>query len=233
MEEIWKDIEGYEGLYQVSNEGKVRSCEREIEYLVKGKYKGKRVFPSFLIKPWENNSGYVMVDLHKNGKTDKRTIHRLVAEAFIPNIENKPCVDHINTIKTDNRVQNLRWCTYKENINNPITNGKQKNLSKKRDFSYLHNIDIYKKISKSLKGHKMSDEVKNKISESNSKPIYQYSLEGELITVYKNSVEASKKTGFPQAQINKYAHGKYYSKQRNKWYYKNEYKGYKWSFNPL
>lgn len=111
MEE-WKDIKGYEGLYQVSNEGRVKSCEREIEYLVKGKYKGKRVFPSVLIKTWKNNGGYVIVGLHKNGKTDKYTIHRLVAEAFIPNPNEYPCINHKNECKDDNFVENLEWCTY-------------------------------------------------------------------------------------------------------------------------
>ena len=105
MEE-WKDIKGYEGIYQVSNEGNVRSCEREIEYLVKGKYKGKRIFPSVLLKTWINNGGYVLVGLHMNGKTDKRTIHRLVAEEFIQKQDNKHCVGNNETDNTNNNVEN-------------------------------------------------------------------------------------------------------------------------------
>lgn len=229
--EIWKDIEGYEGLYQVSNEGRVKSCEREIEYLVKSKYKGKRSFPSVLIKTWKNSSGYIIADLWKNGKTVKYTIHRLVAEAFIPNPQNKPCIDHINAIKEDNRVENLRWTTHQENMNNPLTKKKLSDTHKNKKQDWLHTEETYKKISKSLKGRKINDETKEKISKANSKLVYQYNLEGELVAVYKSSVEASIKTGFPQAQISKYAHGKYFS--RNKWYFKNEYKGYKWSLNPL
>jgi hypothetical protein len=231
--EIWKDIEGYEGIYQVSNEGNVRSCEREIEYLVKGKYKGKRVFPSVLLKTWINNGGYVLVDLYMGGKTDKRTIHRLVAEAFIPNTDNKPCIDHINGDKTDNRVENLRWCTYKENMNNPITIEKLSKTMKNIGAPWLHSEEANEKRKNKQIGRKLSNKTKEKISEANSKPIYQYNLNGELIAIYKNSVVASKETKFPQAQINKHAHGKYYSKERDKWYFKNEYKGYRWSFYPL
>lgn len=141
--ETWKDIEGYEGIYQVSNEGNVRSCEREIDYLVKGKYKGKRVFPSVLLKTWINNGGYVLVDLHMNGKADKRTIHRLVAEAFIPNPNEYPCVNHKNECKNDNFVENLEWCTY-------LYNNTYNDLQIKRGV----------KISKALKGKKRNKRLR-------------------------------------------------------------------------
>lgn len=231
--ETWKDIEGYEGIYQVSNEGNVRSCEREIEYLVKGKYKGKRVFPSVLLKTWINNGGYVLVDLHMNGKTDKRTVHRLVAEAFIPNPDNKPCVGHNDTDTTNNNVENLYWCTYLENNMHPITMEKRLKTMKNIGAPWLRTEEANEKRKNKQIGRKLSNKTKEKISEANSKPIYQYNLNGELIAIYKNSVVASKETKFPHAQINRHAHGKYYSKERGKWYFKNEYKGYRWSFYPL
>lgn len=109
MSEIWKDIEGYEGKYQVSNLGRVKS----LNY--------KRTGKERVIRLNFNNGGYLLVDLWKNGKGKKYTIHRLVAQAFISNPCNKPCVDHINTIQTDNRVENLRWVSYKENSNNVLT----------------------------------------------------------------------------------------------------------------
>lgn len=103
MEEIWKDIPGYEGLYQVSNLGNVKS-----------------LYNNRLLKLcWRNTKKeYKAVYLSK--KTKKTFfVHRLVAIAFIPNPDNKPCVDHINGDRLDNRVDNLKWVTNKEN-NNPI-----------------------------------------------------------------------------------------------------------------
>lgn len=103
MEEIWKDIEGYEGLYQVSNLGRVKKLPT-------------------ILKNSLDKQGYEVVQLvNENGKKKVLKIHRLVANAFIENTENKPQVDHINTIRNDNRVENLRWVTPKENMNNPIT----------------------------------------------------------------------------------------------------------------
>ncbi len=114
--EIWKPIEGYEGLYEVSNKGNVRSVDRYVMYgnrccLLKGKPRKAHLI----------STGYLMADLYKNSQRTHYLIHRLVAEAFIPNQSNLPCIDHINTIKTDNRVENLKWCSYKENMNNPLT----------------------------------------------------------------------------------------------------------------
>lgn len=111
MTEIYKDIQGYEGLYQISNLGNVKS----LNYRHTGKEK--------ILSCGNNNKGYFVVNLCKNGKLEQFLVHRLVANAFIQNPENKPCVDHINTIRTDNRVSNLRWCTQKENCNNEISKG--------------------------------------------------------------------------------------------------------------
>ena len=119
--EIWKDIEGYEG-YQVSNKGRVKSTIARKE--------GK------LLKPSANKLGYFIVVLRVNGKPKTHYVHRLVAEAFIPNPDNKPEIDHINTDRTDNTVclnedgsvnydkTNLRWVTRKGNMNNPLTKEK-------------------------------------------------------------------------------------------------------------
>lgn len=116
MNEIWKDIEGYEGLYQVSNMGNIKSlCRYDANnHLLKER----------LLKPDKTKFGYYQITLSKNGITKRYTIHKLVCLAFLPNPDNKPCIDHINTDRTDNRVENLRWCTYKENMNNPITTKK-------------------------------------------------------------------------------------------------------------
>ena len=96
MEEIWKDVVGYEGLYQVSNTGKVRSLS-DRHYLKEKKLQ-------------KNNCGYLTVLLSKNSKQTRRTVHRLVAEAFIPNVNALPQINHIDEDKRNNSVSNLEWC---------------------------------------------------------------------------------------------------------------------------
>ena len=103
--EVWKPVVGYEGLYEVSNIGRVRS----INFHKSGKAKVMR--PSF------NTWGYLIVDLRKNNKRHSYAVHRLVALAFIPNPDNLPEINHKNEIKYDNNVENLEWCTRKYNIN--------------------------------------------------------------------------------------------------------------------
>ena len=120
--ETWKDIAGYEGFYQVSNSGRVKSLDRYMDRL-DGK-RGYRI--SKILKPQYNWKGYKSVTLKKNGTYKPMFAHRLVALHFIPNTENKPQVNHINGIKDDNRVENLEWCTAKENIQHYWKNPKTK-----------------------------------------------------------------------------------------------------------
>lgn len=115
--EEWRPVVGYEGRYEVSNLGRVRSVERIIEAV--GTYGGKRIVRSCILKPQYGKEPYGRVALGSGN--EKRRIHRLVAQAFIPNPENKRCVDHINGDKHDNRASNLRWCTHYENNNNVNT----------------------------------------------------------------------------------------------------------------
>lgn len=105
MKEIWKDVGGYEGLYQVSNLGRVK------------RLKGKYMKSDKLLKQVKLDSGYIAVGLCKHNKAKNFRVHRLVAEAFIPNPEEKPQVNHINEDKTNNMVSNLEWMTAKENNN--------------------------------------------------------------------------------------------------------------------
>lgn len=108
--EIWKAIEGTNGTYEVSNTGKVRSNN----YLGRGKTRE--------IKPWDNG-GYLRVTLWIEGKKINRLLHRLVAEAFIPNPENKPEVNHKTGNKHKNEAVNLEWSTHKENLDHADTTG--------------------------------------------------------------------------------------------------------------
>lgn len=109
--EIWKDIKGYEGYYQVSNLGNVRRLPTIIKY----KNEGFRNYPPKDLIPEKTYDGYLRIVLMKEHKKQRFQIHRLVADAFIPNPENKEQVNHINGNKADNRVENLEWCTSSEN----------------------------------------------------------------------------------------------------------------------
>ena len=106
-DEVWKDIVGFEGVYQVSTLGRVRRL---------GAYdtNGRWCKPQ-LIQPILQHSGYCHVGLWRGQVCKQRRVHRLVAEAFIPNPEGKPTVNHLNENKQDNRVENLEWATYREN----------------------------------------------------------------------------------------------------------------------
>ena len=114
MEEIWKPVIGYEGLYEVSNLGRVRSVDRLVKYS-NGQihlHKGRILSPGLVHK-----SGYLQVALCNNGKTQHKMVYRLVAEAFLPNIDNLPQVNHKDENPFNNCVDNLEWCTIEYNIN--------------------------------------------------------------------------------------------------------------------
>lgn len=161
MDEIWKDIEGYEGLYQVSNLGRVKALPK---YCFNGKVNW--LMKEHILKPLNMTKGYLYVCLYKNKKYHRFFIHRLVASAFIPNIHNKSDIDHINTIKTDNRATNLRWAKT-DNMNNPLTR---------------------KKISKSKKGIPQPKGIDNK----RSKIILQYTLDGKFVKEWYGSKEIAR-----------------------------------------
>lgn len=100
MIEIYKDIQGFEGKYKVSNLGNVKSLSKNKEKL---------------LAQTDNGSRYLYVDLFKNNKRSRIYVHRLVAEAFIDNINNEPCINHIDKNRHNNKIDNLEWCSYKEN----------------------------------------------------------------------------------------------------------------------
>ena len=102
MKEIWKDVKGYEGMYCVSNFGRVKSFKRK---------------KAMILKPFYNMDGYLNVELRDSKSRKTISVHRLVAIAFVPNPLNKPQVNHIDEVKTNNNISNLEWVTQKENMN--------------------------------------------------------------------------------------------------------------------
>lgn len=98
MNETWKQVRGYEGLYMVSDMGRVAGLK-------------KQRFPAHIMRQELTENGYLRVGLFKDGKQSKKKVHRIVAEAFIPNPDGKPQVNYINGARTDNRARNLEWCT--------------------------------------------------------------------------------------------------------------------------
>lgn len=146
--EIWKDIPGYEGLYQASSLGNIKSLQREVNRVrskitSENKYRVKEKifnFTSF------DKDGYCKITLfNKMGRKQFRA-HRLIAITFISNIEDKSYINHINGIKTDNRIQNLEWCTPKENIHHAWKTGLCKSKPGKRGetspFAKLKNHQV-------------------------------------------------------------------------------------------
>lgn len=168
-------VKGYEYHYVVSNKGVVISFPRRDRF---NRFRPSRILPIRLSK-----QGYGVVDLHKNGHTRTLKVHRLVAEAFIPNPENKPCVDHINTIKTDNRADNLRWATHKDNMNNETTR--------------MNMLEDTSKFASQIGS-------KNPFSQQ----VSQYSIGGDFIASYESIGEAIRCTNVSYNSIKRNADGK-------------------------
>lgn len=121
MQEIWKDVVGYEGYYQISNKGNLRSVTRIIDHGIQGKL---RKVNGKTKKLMQNRLGYKMVRLYKNGKGENFKIHRLVATAFIPNPNNLPEVNHIDCNPSNNIVENLEWVSHRDNMIHAGKNGR-------------------------------------------------------------------------------------------------------------
>jgi hypothetical protein len=126
MEEIWKDVKNYEGVYQVSNFGNVKSLPRQ---WIGGLPNAPRKHNGLVLSSAKDKKGYLRVLLSKPGERHTYKVHRLVAIAFIENPENKKEVNHINGIKTDNRLCNLEWCSTMENMRHSILIGLRDNVN--------------------------------------------------------------------------------------------------------
>lgn len=193
LNEIWKDVAGYQGLYQVSNYGRIRTL----------KYYGGNQVRIMVLKKQKN--GYLSVTFCKGNKRVTKSVHRLVAEAFVANPNKLPCVNHKNEDKTDNRAENLEWCEYNYNCNYG-TRGTRISAAHKET------------------GHKPTEEALKMASEKNSKPVLQFSVDGEFIARYKSASEAAKANGLRKADICAVAGEKTYNGKKRMTYPKNKYK---------
>ena len=118
MKEVWKNVVGYEGLYMVSNYGKVKNAKGELR------------------KTYKDSAGYVTITLCKDGKTSRKLLHRVVAEAFLQNENKFPQVNHKDEVKENNAVDNLEWCTAKYNANYGTRNARRAEKEKKPVLQY-------------------------------------------------------------------------------------------------
>lgn len=146
MEE-WRDIKGYEGIYQVSNLGRVKS-------LGNGKKRKEKILKQQKTGRWKN---YYKVILFKNGIPKTKKIHRLVAEAFIPNPNNYPCVNHKDENPSNNFVENLEWCSYEYNNNYGTKNKRVSETLKGKNNGWYgkhHSEETRKKMSEAKMGNK-------------------------------------------------------------------------------
>ena len=120
--EVWKDIQGYEGIYQVSTHGKVRSLSRQL-HNKSGYFTSKEKMLKSRLSGRDEKNKYLEVALYKNHKRQDVRVHRLVAKAFIPNPNSYPIINHKDGNKKNNNVNNLEWCTHKQNRQHAINNG--------------------------------------------------------------------------------------------------------------
>ena len=169
--EIWKDIVGYEGLYKISNMGRIFSFNPSFYFPNGGLCKRE----SLIKKQSKDKDGYLHISLTKNKKAHSFTMHRLVAKHFIENTHNYPCIDHINGNRDDNRVENLRWCTWKQNANFTLAKI-NRSASAKRGYALNPN-----------RCKKFKDYIASKCI-----PVFQYDVYGNLINSFKSLSDAGK-----------------------------------------
>lgn len=136
--EIWRDVAGFEGYYMISNLGRIKSLTRKITEKT-GKV---NILKSRIIRQCVNDQGYWRFTANKDGKRKGLLQHRLIATAFIPNPENKPFINHKNGIRSDNRIENLEWCTHQENVDHSWRTGLNQNIGEGNSVSKLTLKDV-------------------------------------------------------------------------------------------
>ena len=246
--ELWKDVKDYEGLYQVSTLGRVRSLDKYVN--TKNRNVDKVLKRGKILKPTYNQDGYLTVSLYKDGKGTRFLVHRLVAEAFISNPLNLPVINHKDEVKDNNHPYNLEWCTdeYNKNYGTAIKRSAEKRSKKVYQYDLQGNlINVWastmdcdrngydhRTISAcclgKLKTHQNfiwsykpieNFDINNYKNKSEPKTLYQYDMYYNLIRVWDSVSEASR-NGFDKANISKCCSGK-----------EKFHKGFIWSYTEL
>lgn len=201
--EIWRNISNYEGLYQISNFGRVKSLGND------------KLRKEKILKQTKNKKGYLRVIFCKKGIIKAFQVHRLVANTFIPNPNNFHCVNHKDENKENNCVENLEWCTYQYNLNYGTC--QQRRVS---------NIDFKNRtVNTDYKARTINTDYKA-IAEKQSKRVYQYSKDGELVAIW-NSTRECGRNGFSYSAVSQCCRN-CFNREGN-----NTYKNYIWSYEEL
>ena len=193
--EEWRDIPGWEGLYLVSSLGNIKALEKS--YIICNT--ATVTVPEKILKP-HYDRGYLNIELNHNGFSKSYPVHRLVAMAFIPNPEGKPNIDHIDCVRDNNKVSNLRWVTQKENLANPITRAKMASVERITGPN-----------------HPLFEE-----NSPDSKPLTQYDLLGHPIAHYSCCHQASRRNkGYNYSCIARVCRGERMTYKGYIWKYDN------------
>lgn len=201
--EEWRPVKGYEGYYEVSDLGRVRSLDRVVYSSFKGTWKS-RLVKGRILKALDNGSamGYLFVNLNKNGKTKEFYVHRLVADAFIPNPNNFPIINHKDENAKNNSADNLEWCTQKYNCN------------------YGGHIERVRRFLLSDKNPNRGKPRPEKFKEKVRKPILQFNMDGILVKEWDSAKTAGVSLGISPSSITATCRGKHRFCKKYIWRYK-------------
>ena len=204
--EEWKPVVGYEGIYEVSNLGRIKSLPRTC----KTRGGGRKPVPERILNPCVRRGYKNVILCNEVGEQKHKLVHRLVAEAFLPRSEGRGIVEHLDCNSLNNEVGNLRWSTQRENCNNPISRSRN-SLAKEGEKNPMYG--------------KRGAEVHN------ARKVACFATSGEFVKVYPSVADAVRETGISQANITACALGtKTFDKRDGRYYEKKSAGGFVWRY---
>ena len=210
-DEEWRDIDEAKGSFMISNYGRIKALPR-----IRKNHYSEKLWKERIRRLGYNKKGYPIINLTVDGKSVlSKAVHVLVAKAFIQNVKNKPQIDHINAIRTDNRVCNLRWATAYENAHNPITETRVTKARAKQIGAH-YTESRKQKISQKMKGEKNHMYGRKGKYHPRSIPVIQLTINGDFVKEWECARAASKIYG---SNITNCCKG-----------HRNQCGGYKWEY---